>query len=208
MKKEEKTRLTYEKILSAAIVEFGTKSYDKASLTTICRENQIPKGLLYHNFKSKDDLYLQCVKVCFQNLTDYLVPNQSNGDSVPDTLHTLLQKRHHFFQENPHYSNIFFNTVLQPPAHLQEEIKEIRREFDALSLNCYKDLLAKIQLRDGITSDMAIQYFTVFQEMFNGYFKSKSYESSDFHPFIRDHEINLSKILDIMLYGIANKNDQ
>lgn len=208
MKKEEKTRRTYEKILSAAIVEFGTKSYDKASLTTLCRENQIPKGLLYHNFKSKDDLYLQCVEICFRQLTDYLLLSQKNDNTVQGTLHTLLQQRHHFFQENPYYSNIFFNTVLQPPAHLQEEIKEIRREFDAFSLNCYKDIIDKIQLRDGITPDMAIQYFTIFQEMFNGYFQSKSYKNSDFHLLIRDHEINLSKILDIVLYGIANKDEQ
>ena len=56
MKKEEKTRRTYEKIRNAAIVEFGTKSYENASLNTICSENNISKGLLYHNFKGKDDL--------------------------------------------------------------------------------------------------------------------------------------------------------
>ena len=32
MKKEEKTRLTYERIMAAAIAEFGEKSYDSASL--------------------------------------------------------------------------------------------------------------------------------------------------------------------------------
>ena len=56
MRKEEKTRRTYERILSAAIAEFGTKSYDSASLTTLCNENQISKGLVYHNFKNKDEL--------------------------------------------------------------------------------------------------------------------------------------------------------
>ena len=41
MRKEEKTRRTYEKILSAAMAEFGTKGYDNASVTTLCNENQI-----------------------------------------------------------------------------------------------------------------------------------------------------------------------
>ena len=38
MRKEEKTRRTYERIMSAAIAEFGVKSYDSASLTTLCNE--------------------------------------------------------------------------------------------------------------------------------------------------------------------------
>ena len=46
MKQEERTRITYEKILAGAIKEFGTKSYENASLNTICNENHIAKGLL------------------------------------------------------------------------------------------------------------------------------------------------------------------
>ena len=61
MRKEEKTRRTYERIMAAAMEEFGTKSYDNASITTLCNENQISKGLVYHNFKNKDELYLSSV---------------------------------------------------------------------------------------------------------------------------------------------------
>lgn len=71
MRKEEKTKLTYERILSAAMEEFGTKSYDSASLTTLCNEKRISKGLVYHNFKNKDELYLKCVEECFKEMTAY-----------------------------------------------------------------------------------------------------------------------------------------
>lgn len=64
MKQSEKTKRTKEKIMAAAMEEFGTKSYDAASLNTMCIENQISKGLIYHNFKNKDQLYLQCVGQC------------------------------------------------------------------------------------------------------------------------------------------------
>lgn len=205
MKKEEKTRRTYEKILSAAIEEFGTNSYDSGSLTTICNKNQISKGLLYHNFKGKDDLYLRCVKVCFQEMTAYLCKSEIHGNTVEESMQKLLHERQKFFRENPYYSNIFFNVVLQPPGHLRKEIREIRREFDDFSVSYYKELVGKLRLRAGITVDTAAEYFTIFQEMFNGYFQSKSYESSDFHSLIKDYELNISRILDIMLYGIAEK---
>lgn len=205
MKKEEKTRRTYERILSAAIEEFGTNSYDSASLTTICNKNQIPKGLLYHNFKGKDDLYLQCVRVCFREMTMHLRRCEAYDGTAQESMQQLLDARQEFFRENPYYGNIFFCTVLQPPNHLRKEIHAIRQELDAFSAEYYKKVLKKLKLREGITSDMATEYFFIFQEMFNGYFQSKSYENKDFHALIEDHELNLSRILDIMFYGIAEK---
>lgn len=208
MKKEEKTKRTYEKILHAAIEEFGTNSYASGSLTTICNKHQISKGLLYHNFKGKDDLYLQCVKVCFQEMTAYLQQCDLKDGTIQGSMQKLLHERQKFFKENPYYGNIFFNTVLQPPVHLRGEIHEIRQEFDSYFTGCYQGLLEKLTLRKGITPEAAAEYFMIFQEMFNGYFQCKSYEKSDFHTLIQDHELNLSRILDIILYGIAEKTTE
>lgn len=88
MRKEEKTKLTYERILSAAMEEFGTKSYDSASLTTLCNEKRISKGLVYHNFKNKDELYLKCVEECFKEMTAYFQSKRSghqHADSYGST---------------------------------------------------------------------------------------------------------------------------
>lgn len=72
MKKEEKTKQTCEKIVHAATIEFGSRSYDAVSLNAICGKYQIAKGLIYHNFKNKDELYLYCVKKSFEKLMSYL----------------------------------------------------------------------------------------------------------------------------------------
>lgn len=47
MKQQEKTQKTRERILAAALAEFGSKSYDAASINSICEAGGIPKGLLY-----------------------------------------------------------------------------------------------------------------------------------------------------------------
>ena len=89
--------------------------------------------------------------------------------------------------------------------HLKEQIKEIRKDFDAQGLQYYKNALKNIVLREDITEEEAIGYFFIFQEMFNGYFQSKAYESSDFNSLIEAHEMKLSKFLNIMLYGMAKE---
>lgn len=205
MKKEEKTKRTYERIMAAAIVEFGTKSYDSASLTTLCNENQISKGLIYHNFKNKDELYLKCVEAAFHDMTVYMKSRVRKVDSMKDSIHNIFSVRQQFFEENPYYCNIFFYTVLQPPRHLQQAIHEIKEKSDEFYKDCFRDLLQKMKLRKGIGLEAAMEYFMVFMEMYNGYFQSKSSGINDMHALVKDHEVNLSRILDIMLYGVANE---
>lgn len=207
MRKEEKTRRTYEKILSAAIVEFGTKSYDSASLTTLCNENQISKGLIYHNFKNKDELYLKCVELCFEEMTAYLKSTDYRAESVRESMDNLWRIRQQFFEENPYYCNIFFYTVLQPPNHLKKEIQALRQAYDEYYVNCLRELLQQLRLRDGIGIEAALEYFTIFLEMYNGYFQGKSGEKDDIHALVEDHEGKLSRIMDLMLYGIAKKEE-
>lgn len=46
MKTPEETRKAKERILAAALSEFGSKSYDAASINRICEAGKIPKGLV------------------------------------------------------------------------------------------------------------------------------------------------------------------
>ena len=46
-----------DRILEAALIEFADKGYKKASTNTIVREAGVSKGLLFHYYKSKKDLY-------------------------------------------------------------------------------------------------------------------------------------------------------
>lgn len=197
MKQEDKTELTKLKILTAAINEFGTKGYSGGSLNNICGRG-IPKGLLYHNFKNKDAVYLACIDECFSRITKYLEEAQIGSD-----LHLYLEARLKFFQCYTEEAHIFFEALLEPPIHLQSEIAPLRRDFDLLNHRLYHQILASLSLRDGISEDDAMAYFTMMQNMFNGYFSSPAYRAISFQDKVKAHETNLKKLLDFMIYGIA-----
>lgn len=205
MKQNEKTKRSYDKILQAAIAEFGAKGYESASLNNICSVNQISKGLIYHNFKNKDELYLICMKTCFDVITAYLRSTKYVSENVQMSIQNYLHLRQVFFQEHPDYSGLFFQALLYPPKHLADEIYTIRHEFDAFNTAYFKELLGQLQLRDGITAELAVEYFTLFQEMFNGYFQKRACKNHNVHTLAKEHEIHINKILDFMLYGIAKE---
>lgn len=208
MKQSEKTQNTYNKILQAAIEEFGENGYDNASLNTICTKYNISKGLIYHNFKNKDELYLCSVEECFVRLVKYLKNGDYSNNSAWKNMKKLLTLRQEFFEKFPKFKNIFFGAVLFPPNHLINEIHDIRREYDSFNLERLKELLKNVKLRKGITEDMAISYFLAYQEMFNGYFQNKKYDSKDLSIVGKEHDLKLLPILDVMLYGIATEENE
>ena len=188
MKREEKNVLSKKKILNAAVQEFGEKSFGEASLNTICENGGLSKGIIYHYFNDKDELYLACVRECFQVLTEYLNRWSYDFTVVPDGINAYLTARYRFFESYPDYSHIFFGTILQPPIHLMAQIKEARRDFDEQGTAYYKEALKHIPLRKTVTEEEAMEYFFLFQEMFNGYYQSKAYENADYNTLKKDHE--------------------
>lgn len=201
MKKEEKTKLTRERIIQAAMEEFGTRGYDGAALNSICGRYEISKGLIYHNFDGKDDLYLSCVKHCFKEVVAYL-----KDKDISDDLEKYMQLRFRYFSEHPLQARIFFEAILQPPPGLAAQIKELRAEFDEFNRQVYRGALSHMTLREEIDENAAMEYYEIMQEMFNGYFSSPAYGGKDFPALVADHEKNLIKMINLMLYGIAERS--
>ena len=197
MKRTERTELTVSKILEAALEEFGTNGYAGGTINNICKRG-INKGLIYHNFKDKDELYL----VCLENSCQRLVSMILESGCVSDQLQ-YMKIRMHFFTEYPNEAHIFFEAILQPQEKLRNRIKQILEPFEEINEKIYRHVVSDITLRDGITEEDAIDYFRQMQRMFNGYFSSFAYRYMTLDKRIREHEMNLSKLLDFMLYGIA-----
>lgn len=202
MRKETKTERTKARILAAAMEEFGSKGYAASSLNNVCNAG-ISKGLLYHNFESKDDLFLACVRQCFHTLSEYLKEKNIGTD-----LQKYAEARLLFFREHEHEARIFFDAILQPPANLKEEIEKSRTEFDRLNQSLYEQLLDQITLRPCVTKADCILYFKLLQDMFNGYFSSPAVGHLPFWETLSAHEKGLPRLFDFILYGIAEQEER
>lgn len=61
------------RIINSALDEFGSNSYDKASTNNIVKNAGISKGLLFHYFKSKQELYDYLEKFVIQKMMDVIL---------------------------------------------------------------------------------------------------------------------------------------
>ena len=53
MKREEKSENSKERIIKAALEEFGQNGYVAASTNNMCKNHDISKGLLFHHYKKQ-----------------------------------------------------------------------------------------------------------------------------------------------------------
>ena len=197
MKKTEKTQLTISKILEASMNEFGKNGYSGGTINNICNSG-INKGLLYHNFHGKDDIYLACLKQTCEKLMSYL-----KSQNRTENLEQYMSARMDFFHRYSNETRIFFEALLTPPPHLTDQITPILSEFNALNEKMYNQTLDSLVLRDQVSRDDALSYFHLMQLMLNGYFSSPGFQNTDLPEKVKLHEMIVSRLLDYMLYGIA-----
>lgn len=206
IKREQKNIESKRKIFQAAINEFGSKDYANASINNICNDNNISKGLIYHYYKSKDELFLLCVRECFDKLIDYLNRNITfSRDNVEKSIESYFVARYEFFDENKEFRQIFYDAVLQTPEHLREQIVELKKSFDSENQRFLEKILEQLNLRESISMDEAMEYFIAFQEFFNSYFQKNQSGNNHASDIIKIHERQCYKVLDILLYGIAKQ---
>lgn len=55
-----------EKILQAAVLEFGDKGFEGARMDEIAKASGASKQVCYHHFKSKEDLFAQALKAAYK----------------------------------------------------------------------------------------------------------------------------------------------
>lgn len=126
MQAEEEKR---EKILRAALEEFANYGYEMASTNRITAGAGVAKGLLFHYFGSKKDLYLQVLDLCIENFTTKLEKKFSLlSDDVLERLLKINQIKLELAAEEPLQQEMLTSAFINPSAELAGEIKK-RHDF-------------------------------------------------------------------------------
>lgn len=83
MRRELQTEQIRRRILDSALEVFGAEGNDGASMNAICTRAGISKGIIYHYFAGKEDLYLSCCRESTQKMADYLREHPVSGGDTP-----------------------------------------------------------------------------------------------------------------------------
>ena len=157
MKVKDPTSETAIKLIQSATELFNDFGYTGTSINDIAKKSKLSKGILYHYFQSKDDVYLFCLSECINNFVDFMERNISKISLSKETMSRVVELRFVFFDENPQYKNLFHNIISGKPTHLSKEISEIRQVLTENNISWIKLILTEINLgKDVLESDVSL----------------------------------------------------
>ena len=205
MKREEKNQKTRRRIMDNALKEFSRKGYWGSSVNTICSAKDISKGVIYHYFGSKDELYLECVTQCFTHLTEYMKEKFSiSEEKIEDKVEKYFSVRRDFFSLHPDYQSIFSEVIILPPENLKSEILKCRNDYDAFTSDILLSILQSLDLRQGISVEDAVAVFSEYQDFINARYSLAPLSNEEF----LDRDRASRKAIDVLLYGIVERKGE
>ncbi|MGN0982239.1 MAG: TetR/AcrR family transcriptional regulator [Candidatus Limivicinus sp.] len=209
MNREEKNALSRQRILEAALEEFSRRGYEAASLSNVCAEKGISKGIIYHHFKDKDELFLLCVEDCFTQVSAYLQEAAGKlSGTAEEKLAAYFDARLRFFALRPVYLGIFAEAAFNPPAALAEEIARRRQGFDRLNVAVLSAVLESAPLRKGLNADAVVEDFRMYMDYFNLRFRAAFQSGRGTDEIVTEHEKKCRRQLDILLHGVLEDRNE
>ncbi|MGM0847064.1 MAG: TetR/AcrR family transcriptional regulator [Bacillota bacterium] len=157
-----------DRILNAALKEFALKGYKNASTNEIVKEANISKGLLFHYFNNKKDLYLFLYDHFVQILIEKM--KKEVDWSVKDIFDRHLEMssvKIKMFHQYPSVFEFFKNIFLEEDPVIYHELEQRKNEF--LNKN-YKEMMEDIdttKFREGVDVEKAKNIITWSLEGFS-----------------------------------------
>ena len=118
-------------ILDAAVRVFARKGYHTSRVGDIAEEAGVAHGLLYHYFKSKEEL----LETIFRNTWTLMLATINGVEQLDDPARETLRKVAAIvlraWRDTPDVVRVLVHEVTRSP-HLQQEISETEQAFEAL----------------------------------------------------------------------------
>ena len=124
------------RILEAALIEFSDKGYKKASTNTIVREAKVSKGLLFHYFISKKELYIHIYNYALDTITNELYAEVNFADrDVLSRLYASTLQKIESYSKHDLFTNLFEKHALVEDDEIIERTAKASVKYSNESYN-------------------------------------------------------------------------
>lgn len=208
VKQKERQERSRQAIIQAAMDEFGSADFEAVTMERICAGHGISKGMMYHYFSNKDELFLCCVSGIFQELWKYLQENMSIPADEPilESLKHFFWLRETFFQTRDREKHVFENAVFYPPGHLAEQIQKYREPIREENDRFLRQIVSRAKLHENLNQEKAIRYLNSIYQLFwnalHQYCLPEGYQG--FHSTLTEAE----ELLEMLLFGIIDREQE
>jgi TetR/AcrR family transcriptional regulator len=129
-------RISPDRILAAAALEFAARGYAGARVDRIARRAKVNKAMLYYHFGSKQRLYRTLLRLTFTTLAARLQAIAAGPQPPEERLEAAAAAMLAFAQSHLHFPAIMLREVAEGGTHLDadtlEALAAVPRAFGAI----------------------------------------------------------------------------
>lgn len=194
-----------KRILDAAIEEFAVNGYDKASTNSIVKKAEISKGILFHYFGSKKNLFLYIFDYCITNLIDkYYLLKESEPEDIFERFMRINIRKMKIIQEEPLMNKLVFSAISNMPESLKHELSERYNNYSSKYLPEVFENVDTSNFRKEIDLQKAIELIMICMDgLSNKYLqKYKSIRMEEILNNVDEIMEDFNKYMKILKFGI------
>lgn len=197
MSRENQKELMKQNIYHSALKLFGANTYDKCSINMICKDAQISKGIVYHHYKDKDELYNFCVENSIQHYLNYLESNLSFGMTFEENLESYFQVRFDYFNSGEAESMVFQKALYNTPTHLVTTFQKQHKIVADYNTSLLKRWFQEVDLQAGLTPLEVVDYFSKVMDSYQ--------RQTEEVMTLQEQENQMKKIINMICYGVLRR---
>ena len=114
-------RVSPDRILAAAAVEFAARGYAGARVDQIARRARVNKAMLYYHFHSKQGLYRALLRDTFSRAGERLQAIAASGAPPADQLDSAIEAIAGFVGQHRFFASIMLREIAESGAHLDSD---------------------------------------------------------------------------------------
>ena len=142
------------RILEAALLEFGSKGYDLSSTNVIADKANVAKGTIFRHFKSKSNLFYEVFLIeVNQFIREYREISSSFSNNIIDQIIDIIFWKSQYSKLHPEATSIMMEGISNPPETIRNQILDSVSILQELSIVSLASKINKDNLRSDISSD-------------------------------------------------------
>lgn len=165
-----------EKILNAAMEEFASNSFEKATIDNIVKKAGIPKGSFYQYFSNKEDVYKFLFKSLGSKKYEYLEMYLSrlNEISFSEFIREFYLAGIDYTFQNSEYVGLSERFLYNCSKELREDILELMiPDSNALFEKVLKYYMTKGELKENLNISLTAEMLTTLTIYFSKHLKTR-----------------------------------
>ena len=145
-----------EAILEAALKIIKNKGFHRARMSDIAKAANISYGLVYHYFKTKEDLFEAILYRWWDSLFELMKDINEAQSDVKMKLRHIIAYFLDTYQDNPELVNIFITEISRSTSNLTAERLDYFKKFMSLT----EAVITEGQENETLRNDFKARYLT------------------------------------------------